>query len=296
MTLFDTDPEMKISAISPWFGSKRNLAPIIVRELGPHRKYDEPFCGSCAVLLAKTPATCETVNDLHGDLINLARVLQGESTSVELYGRLSRMLMHEELFHEAALRWRAQGNVPADAEPNLDRAADYMICSWFGRNGVAGTSSYNQGFCVRYTKNGGHAAKRWVSAVDSIPAWHWRLRHVTILNRDGFELLERLEDGKACAIYCDPPYIVKGAKYVHDFREGDHKRLAESLSRFKTTRIVVSYYDHPALADLYPGWAVVHLKATKALVNQGMRDGSGGVSAPEVLLINGESYTTPKGV
>lgn len=291
-TLFDTGPEMAITAISPWFGSKRNLAPEIIRELGKHAKYDEPFCGSCSVLLAKEPATCETVNDLHGDLINLARVLAREETALELYGSLSRLLMHEGLFHEAAERWRAAGHQPAGEIPDLERAADYMVCSWFGRNGVAGTSSYNQGFCVRYTKNGGHAGKRWCSAVDSIPAWHERLRHVTILNRDGFELLDRLEDSKGCAIYCDPPYLKKGAKYVHDFAGEDHLRLAKALSRFKSARVVVSYYDDPRLFELYPAtrWRKRHLKATKALVSQGQRDAGKAVDAPEVLLLNGPSF------
>lgn len=65
-----------ITAIAPWFGGKRNLAPAIVEELGPHRGYWEPFCGSLAVLLAKPRVSQETANDLHGDLINLARVLQ----------------------------------------------------------------------------------------------------------------------------------------------------------------------------------------------------------------------------
>lgn len=37
---------MKISAIAPWFGSKRTLAPRIVEVLGEHRAYWEPFCGS----------------------------------------------------------------------------------------------------------------------------------------------------------------------------------------------------------------------------------------------------------
>lgn len=296
-TLFDKEPTYtppKISALSPWFGSKRNLAPEIVRELGPHTKYDEPFCGSCAVLLAKQPATCETVNDLHGDLINLARCVKDEDTAIALYADLSRLLMHETGFHEAAERWRNRGNQPAGPTPDLERAADYMVCSWFGRNGVAGTQSYNQGFCVRYTKNGGHAAKRWQSAVESIPDWHWRLRNVTILNRNGFELLERLQDEKGCAIYCDPPYLVKGAKYVHDFESADHERLAKLLARFKKTRVVVSYYDHPLLDSLYAGWTKRHLKATKALVNQGARDKGGAVEAPEVLLINGPSYSVDK--
>jgi site-specific DNA-cytosine methylase len=41
---------MKIKALAPWYGSKRTLADRIVKELGPHKFYVEPFCGSCAVL------------------------------------------------------------------------------------------------------------------------------------------------------------------------------------------------------------------------------------------------------
>lgn len=58
---------MRISAIAPWFGSKRVLAPKIVEQLGQHRCFWEPFCGSMAVLLAKPTVSQETVNDLHGD-------------------------------------------------------------------------------------------------------------------------------------------------------------------------------------------------------------------------------------
>lgn len=289
-TLFDTGPEMKITAIAPWFGSKRTLSPEIVRELGKHRVYWEPFCGSMAVLLAKSPCVMETANDLHGDLINLARVLQSESLAVELYGRLSRTLMHEDLYTEAAERARATKTIAATEAPNLDRAADYVLCAWLGRNGVAGTANNNLGFCVRFTANGGHAAKRFQSVAESIPAWHERLRNVTILNRDGFELLEKIADEPSSVIYCDPPYLVKGAKYVHDFRGEDHERLAKLLARFKETRVVVSYYDHPKLAELYAGWTVRHLKATKSLVSQGKRGQKGAAEAPECLLLNGPSY------
>lgn len=284
-----------ITAIAPWFGSKRTLAPRIVAELGEHRAYWEPFCGSMAVLLAKPPATMETVNDLHGDLVNLARVVQHPTHGPTLYRRLRRVWMSETLHQEAAARFRERGNASAGELPDVDRAADYMLCAWLGRNGVAGTHSYNQGFCVRYTKNGGHGAKRWAGAVDSIPAWGRRLRGVTILSRDAFDLIEKIEDAPGVAIYCDPPYLVKGAKYVHDFKAEDHRRLANLLMRFTKTRVVVSYYDHPDLAALYPGWTIVHCPTTKALVNQGMRDKEGGTVAPEVLLINGPSLTAPSG-
>lgn len=65
--------------------------------------------------------------------------------------------------------------------------------------------------------------------------------------------------------------------------------MAELLGRFKRTRVVVSYYEHPVLEALYAGWTCVAVKATKAMVNQGMRDQTGAVAAPEILLINGPS-------
>jgi DNA adenine methylase len=275
-----------ITALAPWFGSKRNLATAIIGELGEHRVYWEPFCGSAAVLLAKPPCVMETVNDLHGDLINLARVLKHEPTALELYGRLNRFVFHEDLFHESAGRYRAHGQRPAGDDPDMDRAEDFMVCSWFGRNGVAGTESYNQGFCLRFTANGGHSAKRWASVLESLPDWHIRLRNVTILNRDAFELMDRIADERGTAIYADPPYLVKGAKYVHDFESADHTRLAVALDRFKKARVVVSYYDHPRLADLYPGWRVRRIEVAKSLVNQNRRDAEGAVTATEVLLIN----------
>lgn len=277
---------MKIKAIAPWFGSKRNLAPTIVDTLGPHNCYWEPFCGSLAVLLAKPAASTETVNDLNGDLINLARTLADQDCCLELYSALSRFIMHEDLFHEAAARWKVSGRQSADDGPQVQRAIDFMVCSWFGRNGVAGTGSYNQGFCPRYTKNGGSPATRWRSVTDSIPAWHERLRGVTIMNRDGLALLERIDDQRGGVIYCDPPYLKKGARYIHDFEASDHVRMAELLRRFKSTRVVVSYYDDPQLAELYPDWSRIEISVSKAMASQGARDKANNVRALEVLLVN----------
>ncbi len=281
---------MEITALAPWFGAKRNLASEIVAELGPHRVYWEPFCGGMSVLLAKDPCVMETANDLHGDLVNLARVIQDERLGAKLYRRLRRTWMSEQLYIEAAERYHACG-YSGDGPADLDAAYDYFLCAWLGRNGVAGTGSYNQGFCVRYTANGGHAAKRWTSATDSIPAWRRRLRNVTILCRDAFDLFERIDDVPGTAIYVDPPYLVKGAKYIHDFTSADHQRLADAMARFRNTRVVVSYYDHPRLVELYTPalWTHRKIEVTKALVNQGMRDKGGATKATEVLLINGPS-------
>jgi DNA adenine methylase len=277
--------EMKVTAIAPWFGGKRNLAPKIIELLGPHRAYWEPFCGSCAVLLAKEPSSMETVNDLHGDLINLARVLQNEETALELYGRLNRTLMCEDLFLSAAQRCKDRGYHEPAGEPDCARAYDFFLASWLGRNGCSGILSYNWTYCVRYTSNGGQSAKRWQSAIESVPAWYRRLQNVTILNRNGFEILERIEDKPGTVIYCDPPYLEKNAKYIHDFRNEDHERLAGLLRHFQKTRVVLSYYEHPRLQELYPNWTMRKIEVAKATAHQN-KLGTNKTRAVEVLLVN----------
>lgn len=280
-----------ITAIAPWFGGKRTLAPRIVAELGEHRCYWEPFCGSMAVLLAKPYCSMETVNDLHGDLINLARCIQHPTLGPQLYRRLRRTMMSEVMHNEAAERYRLRGRSPAPAIADLDRAYDYFLTAWFGRNGVAGTQSYNQGFCRRFTVSGGGPSKRYCGAVESIPAWRRRMRDVTILSGDAFSLIERIEDREGIAIYCDPPYVEKGAKYVHDFSTDDHARLAELLTKFTKSRVVVSYYEHDSLRGLYRGWSFVPCPVSKSLASAGRRGVKNDAAAPEVLIINGPSLS-----
>jgi DNA adenine methylase len=279
--------DAQINGLAPWFGAKRTIASPIVEEIGEHNSYWEPFCGSMAVLLSKRPTRTEVVNDFHRDLVNLARCIQHPKLGPVLYRRLRRVLSSQDLFAAALADVRGE-SPPADAEmPDVDRAFAYFIASWQGMNGVAGTNSFNTNFARRFSSLGGDPGARWQGAVNSIPAWRKRLARVQILRSDGIELCEKIEDREGTVIYCDPPYLVKGAKYLHDFEEKDHVRLAKALGRFQKTRVVVSYYDNPRLASLYPGWSVRAVEVSKSLVNQGKRDQAGGGKAPEVLLVNG---------
>lgn len=278
---------MKVGALIPWAGSKRTIAAAIDDALGDHRAYFEPFCGSMAPLLAKRRATMETVNDLHGDATNLARVIQHAELGPKLFRQLRRTLFCQEFFTEVQKAFRADGlQANVSKSPDLERAVRYSIYAWFGRNGVIGTNGGNN-FCVRYTANGGSPSTRWRSFVSSIPWFHRRLQGVIILRECGFGLLERVEDADGVVIYCDPPYLQKSFRYEFDFAAHDHDRLAALLNRFEHTRVVVSYYDHPDLARLYPGWTKLDVSTTKAMVSQGQRGKKGSaVKAPEVLLIN----------
>lgn len=297
MTAAGTKPA--ITAIAPWFGSKRTMAPIIVRELGEHTHYLEPLCGSMAVLLAKAQSRIETVNDLHGDVINLARVIQSDELAPQLFERLQYVFVHDDVLAEARAAIVAAGD--ASDEPSLERALQFFALSWSGRNGESGLQKNERSsrIAVRWTANGGDPATRFRSAVASIPAWWARLQGVTILRRDAFEILERIDDAPGTAIYLDPPYLAKSDEYLHEFSnaddmfgwEDDHKRLATVASRFVRARVVISYYDHPRLTALYPSpkWTFIDCARRKNLAAQGQREANR-AEAPEVLLVNGPSY------
>lgn len=308
--------DAKIGAIAPWFGGKRTLAPVIVTELGKHGQYFEPFCGSMAVLFAKQPSQKETVNDLHGDLINLARVISNPTSAEILYETLQPVLFCDQILKDAG-RYLSEKPVPPDPtadeiscsavySSHITRAYWYFIASWFGRNGTAGTARLDYQLAVRWTKGGGSPTVRWRNAVESLPWWHQRLRNVVILKRDALDIIDRFEDVKETAIYADPPYeavtrssgAIKngaGGKYLHEFDHSggmfgdDHQRLADALRGYRNARVVVSYYDCPRVRELYKGWTVVEHTRQKHLHAQNGR-GARPKEAPEILLINGPSY------
>jgi DNA adenine methylase len=277
---------MKITAIAPWYGSKRSMAAEIIAELGPHTVFCDPFCGGMSVLMAKKPCRVEIVNDLHGDVINMALCIQDPKLGPRFYRRARRLIVADEQLLEAdsAIRY----DEPATML-DVDRALNFFASAWMGRNGEVGIKKSERGrkLAVRWNDNGGDPATRYSSAVSSIPAWRRRLAGVTILRRDAFEVLESIGDEDGCAIYIDPPYLHKSDQYLHDFAADDHRRLALSLARFKRARVVVSYYAHPLLAALYPGWTILDKSRTKAMGSLAMKIGDVKKVAPEVLLING---------
>jgi len=302
---------MPITAISPWFGGKRTLASRIVKEIGPHRAYFEPFCGSMAVLLAKPECQQETVCDLHRDLTNLAFVLADEDQAADLYGRLSRLMFCEAMLARSRTYLLDRHERDSGSEITIgdaEWATHFMVHSWCARNGTAGTKRMSFQIAVRFTPNGGSAGIRFRNAIESIPAWHHRLRNVVVLNRDAFDVLPRIADQSEVAIYCDPPYMLSTRNgdgdggYRHDFDEApagglmcavdDHARLAEALNRFERARIVISYYEHPRLLDLYPQgrWTHVRCARQKNLRRQ-MKAAYAAEEAPEVLIVNGDRFT-----
>lgn len=295
-----TSETPKLTSIVPYFGAKRFLSAEIVSEFGPHSMYWEPFCGSLAVAMAKKPSPEDNVNDIYGPVINLARVIASNRCS-ELYDRLYRTLNSGDIFEGSRDEWIKErddivmapmGERPGDGQ--VESAYRFFVVSWMGVNGVSGTKKCNYHRAKRWSPGGGSGAVRWCSAVESMPAWHERLRRINIHHLDAFEVLAKITDHPKTVIYLDPPYIIGGdrsggSRYCHEFADSDHERLAELARRFKQARVLISYYDNERLADLYKGWTkkTFDVQSTMAVVSTGKRK-----SVKEVLLINGPCFVT----
>lgn len=242
---------MILAATLPYFGGKRELAPKIVKHFGKHDTYYELFCGSAAVLFAKPQSRLEIASEKNPDVINLLRCLRDEKHAKQLWSVSELIAASETIFGEAVARLAEPIEDVYYCDP--ERAIDYLIVSWQGPSGLAGTTRKSR-FAKRNTSSGGSTAARWRNVGESIPAWHDRLRNVEFRNQDAFEIIEDIPDREGVVVYADPPYYDetrRGGDYVFDFTPEQHGLLACSLSRFKYTQVVVSYYGHPELDELY---------------------------------------------
>lgn len=99
----DTKINAELKAPFPYFGGKRQAAPLIWGALGDPSGYVEPFAGSAAVLLARPEFTgrrVETLNDADGWLVNAWRAIKyapdevakhadGPVTEIDYHARLA---------------------------------------------------------------------------------------------------------------------------------------------------------------------------------------------------------------
>lgn len=273
--------ETKIKAVAGWFGSNRTLAARVGAELGELAWCGVPFCGGCSELPV-IRCRAGLASDLHGHVINLCRVIRDEEKHARLVAKLESLIFHPDELEHAQRRCRMWQDAPSIAteSPNIQWAADYFTCCWMARGGQAGKrTEFTGGVSIRYSATGGDSAKRWQSAIESLPAWHRELRRWSFARLDAFEMLCRVSDEPRYGLYCDPPWVGAGDAYAHSFDELDHRRLAHRLGQFNTTRVVVRYGDHPLIRELYPSsrWRIVEQEST---------DQRGG-EVREVLIVNG---------
>lgn len=248
-----------------YFGGKITLAPKIAELLPKHDHYIEPFAGSLAVLLAKSPVGRETVNDLDGDLVNFWKVLRDQPEELE---RVTRLTPHSREEYEASK------DLDGD---DLERARRVWVRLTQGRSNSMKPTGWK---FQKSSETGLSRPEYQASYVQRMSAAAERMQRVSIENRDAIELIRDYGTESTVCIYADPPYLgsTRAANYRMEMLEDDlHVQLAAALRECKAS-VVLSGYASPLYEELYPGWHRMELKAPTAM--------SGRAAENEVLWSN----------
>ena len=223
-------------------GGKARLAKSIISHFPRHKVYVEPFGGSAAVLLQKTPSEVEVYNDLDEGLRNFMEVLRDQQD------RLAELI--------ALTNYSDRKDASPTSDP-VERARRF-----FHDSNTCWHNGYFNGQIVN-ANGGGTLRGAWEHKKRSILPAGERLARVTIIGIDAIECIER-HDSPETLFYVDPPYLGErkpGLYRVEMLDEASHIRLAETLKEC-AGYVVLSGYPTPLYEDLYAGWER-HLQLVK---------------------------------
>lgn len=228
-----------------YFGGKQKLAATIAGLLPEHTHYVEPFAGSLAVLLAKTPTRLETVNDLDGDLMLFWRVLRDRPEDL---ARACALTPHSRTERDLA-RQR-----PDDLD-ELERARRVWVCLTQGRTGTLRNTGWRYDAADHVSISMPGRLSGYVARMESVAE---RLTSVSLECRPALDVIAAYGRKRRTLLYVDPPYLgsTRMRNYRHEMEnEAEHRALAESLHSCAATVVVSGYtselYDRELFADWY---------------------------------------------
>lgn len=245
-----------------WWGGKHYLAKRIIALMPRHLHYVEPYAGGLAVLLEKDPLDkslywgdegyeqgfSEVVNDLHRELTNFWRVLQGADTFVAFQRRIEATPFSQVEWEEAAARQQPSGELEVEAAVAFfircrqSRAGDCKNFATLSRN--------------RTRRHMSEQASAWWTCVEGLPAVSARLRRVVILNQPAVDVI-RQEDGPRTLFYLDPPYLhetrASPGAYQHEMTAAEHQELLAVLKAC-TGKVMLSGYPNALYDGELAGW------------------------------------------
>ena len=223
-----------------WVGGKAAAADRILAAFPPpdsYSRYVEPFGGAAHVLFGKDPYRHEEVyNDLSNNLYTFWTQLRDNADVLQqrvddlLYSRAQYYDFYASLFDGSVL------------DP-MERAVRFFYC--LRLTGTGWLRKSPPGVNCRHTN-----VLSFRSAVEIFQIARERLKYVLIDNRGGIATIRRYDSPKTL-FYCDPPYIDREHYYEASRLGFDHEALAQALNQAKGF-VVLSYYPHPLLDDLYP--------------------------------------------
>lgn len=243
-------------------GAKNRLASWICEYIPKHNVYLEPFAGSLAVLFNKPRCHIETVNDLHGEVVNFFKVLRDKP---EELCRLIELTPYSREEYDLSYQ---------ESLDDIERARRFCVRCW---QGFGCANLYHNGFKSGQQKSSSNPARAWVKLPDTMNQAAERLKGVQIENLPALELIKRY-DTSDVFIYADPPYLHSTRKnylYKYEMKDTEHIELLEVLIRHPG-KVLLSSYDNDLYCDFLKGWNKVN-KSTTA---------EGGVKRIETLWMN----------
>ncbi|TDU23074.1 DNA adenine methylase Dam [Chromohalobacter marismortui] len=226
---------MTTKPILPWMGGKRRLAKQIMPLFQPHRTYVEPFCGGAALFFMKEPSPVEVINDAHGELVNLYRIVKHHLEELVRQFRWALVSREEYL---------TQRDIDPAHLTDIQRAARFFYLQKLAFGGKVEGQSFGTSAVSPPRLN-------LLRIEEDLSTAHLRLARTLIEHLDWSECIRRY-DREGTLFYLDPPY--RGtAGYGQDFGLEQYDRMAE-LARKAKGQVVISVNDIPemrrAFADL----------------------------------------------
>lgn len=263
-------------AIFRWIGGKHRIARDIAALLPAHRTYVEPFGGAASVLLAKPASRYEVYNDLHGDAVNLFRVLQSPQELEALCYRVSVMPWSEAEYHRL---FHDRPSTPAE------RAARFLFLAKASFAGKA-VQGVDDGFRW-HAGIGGDLPEQWDSFPTIIREVARRFKAVTVSSKDALRCI-RDYDSPTTLFYVDPPYLDEtrsGELYANEFISMEsHTALLELINQVKG-QVVISGRDNELYSTMLSEWTRKELRPVQ-LYNKGRA-----AAEAEVVWIKGRTAT-----
>jgi len=211
--------------------------------------YCEPFGGSGAVLLNRTPSPIETYNDLDGEVVNFFKVLREKKDTL-----LEQIITTPFARSEYVL---ACGDKTGLSE--LERARRFFVRVAQGYAQIPNGTPGRWGYCVTQSRNDmSGAVSRFYNKLDGLGAVAKRLLRVQIECLPALDLIGRY-DSDETLFYVDPPYTPDscyvGMAYVHVMTMEQHCDLLASLLACEG-KVAISGYDNPTYAAMLSGWTI----------------------------------------
>ena len=276
---------MRVKPFLKWVGGKRQLldqiSPLIPAE---YQRYIEPFAGGGAVFFslseqlqsANIPAW---LNDINPELINAYCVVR--DAPQELLEDLKTHIYEKEYF----LAIRGLDRTPdglASLSP-LKRASRFIYLNRTAFNGLYRVNARGQ-FNVPF----GWYKNPLIADTKTIFACSAALQNVQLGNASFTDILGSA--GAGDFVYLDPPYIPLNdtsyfTSYSHDgFGIAEQQRLAGMIAEMaaRGARFIASNAYVPELKELYNGFKIIEVKATRAI----NADKNGRQAISEALITN----------